>query len=80
MSDSADQQVISVKEKAIKNPQDYVLKPLKEGGGNNFFGDDIKLMLTSLSQEELANFLLMEKIHSPIVNTYMMTNGVIKYC
>ena len=80
LSDFKNQEVIDVKEKAIKNPQDYVLKPLKEGGGHNFFDDDIKLMLSTFSQEELAHFLLMEKINAPSIKTYMMINGDIKYC
>ena len=30
-------EVNSIVDKAIKNPHSYVLKPQKEGGGNNFF-------------------------------------------
>jgi hypothetical protein len=30
-----------LKAKAIKNPDAFVLKPLKEGGGNNFFNQEI---------------------------------------
>jgi glutathione synthase len=26
----------------IKNSHDYVLKPQREGGGNNIYGEDIK--------------------------------------
>jgi hypothetical protein len=26
---------------AIENPKNYVLKPQKEGGGNNFFGAEL---------------------------------------
>ena len=31
--------------KVIENPKDYVVKPQKEGGGNNFFDDDAKNLL-----------------------------------
>ena len=30
---------------ALKNPHDYVLKPQKEGGGNNFYDDEAKELL-----------------------------------
>lgn len=30
---------------AIENPHKYVLKPQKEGGGNNYFGEDMKQIL-----------------------------------
>jgi len=30
---------------AIKNPERYVLKPQREGGGNNFYGKDASINL-----------------------------------
>ena len=35
-------------EAAMKNPEKYVLKPQREGGGNNVYGDDIKPFLESI--------------------------------
>ena len=49
-----------VKEK----PQDYLIKPNAEGGGNNFFGIDALNKLLSLTKEEAKVFILMEKIYS----------------
>ena len=30
---------------AINNPHSYVVKPQKEGGGNNFYDEEAKLLL-----------------------------------
>lgn len=35
-------EVNDVVERALLNPHEYVLKPQKEGGGNNFFDQDLK--------------------------------------
>ena len=43
MSDLSDCQQAVIK--ALKNPHDYVLKPQKEGGGNNFYDDEAKELL-----------------------------------
>ncbi len=80
LSDSASTDVIQVKAFAIENPDNFVLKPLKEGGGNNFFGLELQSMLLNLSQEELGTYLLMEKINAPEVKTHMLKNGKILYC
>lgn len=40
-----DPEVQAVIAKAIKNPHDYVMKPQKEGGGHNFFDEDITRLL-----------------------------------
>lgn len=52
----------SVVAKGTDNPQDYVLKPQREGGGNNFYGVQMKEKLLSLSEKELRAFVLMEKL------------------
>lgn len=45
LRDPEDVQVKELKSKAMQNPDKFVLKPLKEGGGNNFFGQEIIEML-----------------------------------
>lgn len=47
-----------------QNPpsQPYVLKPLHEGGGNNFFGEEATSKLHSLSAKEAEGYILMEEI------------------
>ena len=42
LEDLEDQNVKDVIAKAIKEPSKYVIKPQKEGGGNNFYGESIR--------------------------------------
>jgi len=59
-------------EKVIKNPQNYVLKPQREGGGNNYYDEDIVKMLKKLSTEERKAYILMERIKpKPLKNTFV---------
>uniref|UniRef100_A0A0K0F0W2 Glutathione synthetase n=1 Tax=Strongyloides venezuelensis TaxID=75913 RepID=A0A0K0F0W2_STRVS len=48
---------------AIGNPDKYVLKPQTEGGGGNYFGEDIARLLKSLSLDKLKCYILMEKLN-----------------
>ena len=41
----------------------FVLKPQREGGANNFFGEDIRLKINEFSKEELHLHILMKRIH-----------------
>lgn len=36
-----DSRTLTAIDDAIKHPEKYVLKPQKEGGGNNIFGEEI---------------------------------------
>eukprot|EP00455_Lapot_gusevi_P047929 TRINITY_DN6562_c0_g2_i2.p1 TRINITY_DN6562_c0_g2~~TRINITY_DN6562_c0_g2_i2.p1 ORF type:complete len:465 (-),score=160.47 TRINITY_DN6562_c0_g2_i2:99-1493(-) len=49
---------------ALQNPDDYVLKPQREGGGNNLYGEELKTALSSMSMQERAGFILMQKIRA----------------
>jgi len=79
LSESENPEVIKVKAQAIKTPENFVLKPMKEGGGNNFYGLKLQSKLLNAPQEELDAYLLMEKINAPEVNTHMLKNGKIVY-
>jgi len=50
--------------KALAAPHAYVLKPQREGGGNNLYDDDSVAALTTMSPAERASFILMERIVS----------------
>ena len=64
-------------ESAIANPQKYVLKPQREGGGNNVYGDDIKPFLEKIRNSEERNaYILMDRIHPPVTTNYMVRPGV----
>ena len=47
---------------ALIHPEKYVMKPQREGGGNNFYGKDIQEQLSKMSSEELAAHILMQRI------------------
>ena len=75
-----DEEVKDIMLKAIKHPHDYVLKPQKEGGGNNFFDGDIPPKLQSMLDkpeevDELLTYLIMERIEPPMVKFTSLRNG-----
>lgn len=51
---------------AQKNYNNYVLKPNRDGGGNNFFDEEVKIQIDKMLMNENANalsaYILMEKI------------------
>ncbi|CAH1108389.1 unnamed protein product [Psylliodes chrysocephalus] len=61
---------------ALTNPEKYVLKPQREGGGNNIYGIEIKEYINKMkdSQERTA-WILMERIFPPITKGYIVRPG-----
>lgn len=47
---------------ALADPEGWVLKPSREGGGNNYFGDDLVKQLKELTTRQAHAFILMESI------------------
>lgn len=47
---------------ALLHPENYVLKPQREGGGHNFYGADVAAKLRSFSPKELSAHILMQRI------------------
>lgn len=43
---------VAAYQSALADPSRYVLKPQREGGGNNYYGDDVKKMLEKMSLSE----------------------------
>ena len=62
---------------AIAHPSNYVLKPQREGGGNNLWDDDlVRVLQDSLTQaEKRAQYILMTKIRPPEFETAVMREG-----
>jgi glutathione synthase len=56
---STDKELVA---KALANPSGWVLKPQREGGGNNLYDQDLLRALRSLSSEELSQYVLMERM------------------
>lgn len=47
---------------AILHPENYVVKPQREGGGNNIYGDKVKTTLETMPKSEQAAYILMQRI------------------
>ena len=60
---------------AIKSPGDFVLKPQREGGGNNFYADDLKRALETMSPEERSAYVLMERIYPMVSKNTLLREG-----
>ncbi|XP_020598280.1 glutathione synthetase, chloroplastic [Phalaenopsis equestris] len=68
-----------VVKRAIERPELFVLKPQREGGGNNIYGDDVKEMLLKLQQEnskEQAAYILMQRIFPAASVSYLIREGI----
>jgi len=64
---------------ALNNPSDYVLKPQREGGGNNFFGSEMVEKIEQSSGKELSSYILMKKLLPPKQNSILLFSGKSKY-
>uniref|UniRef100_A0A914H5E3 Glutathione synthetase n=1 Tax=Globodera rostochiensis TaxID=31243 RepID=A0A914H5E3_GLORO len=67
-----DEQTRMVIEDAIAHPERYVLKPNKEGGSENFWGQDIADKLKTFTPSERAAHILMERLNPMITKNYMV--------
>ncbi|KAK4435934.1 Glutathione synthetase, chloroplastic [Sesamum alatum] len=69
----------SIVKDAIERPGLYVMKPQREGGGNNIYGDDVRLALQRLEKEgmeEDAAYILMQRIFPTISPAILIREGV----
>jgi glutathione synthase len=65
---------------ATVNPEKYVLKPQREGGGNNVYGDDIlKLLVEIKDTEERNNYILMELVRPLEHHNYILRENALAY-
>ncbi|XP_017148366.1 glutathione synthetase-like isoform X1 [Drosophila miranda] len=62
-------------EMALRTPEKFVLKPQREGGGNNVYGLDIPDALKRMSRVERSGWILMDLIHPPLTKGYMVRPG-----
>lgn len=60
--------------RVLADPALYVLKPQREGGGNNFYGQDAAAKLRELSLEERGAYILMQRI-LPQPQAAVLTRG-----
>lgn len=64
-------------ELALTKPDDVVMKPQREGGGHNIYGQDILTELKRLTLEERNAYILMDLIRSPPLHNLMIREGQI---
>lgn len=60
---------------ALANPDDYVMKPQREGGGNNLYGEKLQHALTTMSAQERAAHILMQRIKPQPYEAYVYRRG-----
>ncbi|VAI79476.1 unnamed protein product [Triticum turgidum subsp. durum] len=63
---------------AIESPELFVLKPQREGGGNNIYGDNLRETLIRLRKDgsnEIAAYILMQRIFPPTSPSYLVREG-----
>jgi len=58
---------------ALDDPDRFVLKPQREGGGHNIYGADITETLKAIgSSHEREAYILMERIRAPVQRNYLV--------
>ncbi|MBT4262916.1 MAG: glutathione synthase [Deltaproteobacteria bacterium] len=57
---------VPAREVACQAPENFVLKPQREGGGNNLYGEEMKTGLQNLTAEQQHAYILMERIQSTV--------------
>lgn len=69
-------QGLQARKLAFSNPESYVLKPQREGGGHNIYRSQIPEFLASLPNEMHYNaYILMELIQPPPLNNSIIREG-----
>lgn len=59
------------------NPSNYVLKPQREGGGNNLYDEQVKTFLESnRNTADRSGWIVMDKIKPTLQKNYMLRPGL----
>lgn len=58
--------------------QRYVMKPQREGGGNNFYKGAIPKQLQAIPEEHWGSYILMELITPPAIGNVILRNGKVE--
>lgn len=61
------------RKEALTNSQYYVLKPQREGGGNNIYREDIPKFLEELPEDKWSGYILMR-----LINPVDVTNKIVR--
>ncbi|MGL5832706.1 MAG: glutathione synthase, partial [Waterburya sp.] len=63
------------REAAILQPERFVLKPQREGGVFNLYGEELRQCLTNLQAGEGNAYILMERLYPPVSQGYGLREG-----
>lgn len=66
---------LAARELALNAPEKYVLKPQREGGGNNIYRSKIPDFLKSIPESHWGSYILMELIEPPNLENIIARNG-----
>jgi len=69
--------VEEIVKKACDNPNDYVLKPQREGGGNLITKEELKKSLENFSPFQRSGYILMDRIRPPEVPSFLVRENKI---
>ena len=79
-----DENVQKTVQTVIEDPREFVVKPQKEGGGNNYFdkeaADLLKKFVKLIKEgdpeaESLKQFMIMERINPPMIKSWFLKEG-----
>lgn len=62
-------------EKLKKEYNDYLIKPVKEGGGNNYNYDQVKKIAEERDLKILNDSMIMKRIRPPVSNNIILKNN-----
>lgn len=74
--DDSDQGKLA-KKLVYESPEKFVLKPQREGGGNNIYKNDIPNFLLNIDEKEWEAYILMEIINPPTYKNTIIRNDEI---
>ena len=60
---------------ALRDPGRFVMKPQREGGGNNVYGDAVADALAAMPAGELAGYILMQRLFPPQHDAVLVRHG-----
>jgi glutathione synthase len=64
--------------RVLADPRRYVMKPQREGGGNLLTGEKMVHALQTMKPEEIAAYIIMDRINTPAVDVIYMVNDELK--
>jgi len=73
--DETDPSISETIQSALADPSKFVMKPQREGGGNNLYEKQISEALLKFSPEKRSTYILMDRIMVPSFPTYFLRNG-----